>query len=144
MSLSVKLKKGLDIRIKGAAEKILAAEIQSAFYGVKPVDFPGLIPKLNVKPGDKVSAGTPLFHDKISSGNYVHITGQRKSAYPLNRGDRRKLLEIIVEKNGNEFIDFGKSDPPVLSREKIKESFTYFRFVACCKATAISYCCKSS
>ncbi|MBE3138323.1 MAG: NADH:ubiquinone reductase (Na(+)-transporting) subunit A, partial [Actinobacteria bacterium] len=64
MSLSFKLKKGLDIRIRGAAEKIIAAEIQSALYGVKPVDFPGLIPKLNVKPGDKVSAGTPLFHNK--------------------------------------------------------------------------------
>jgi Na+-transporting NADH:ubiquinone oxidoreductase subunit A len=48
MSLSVKLKKGLDIRIRGQAEKILNPELHSERYGVKPVDFPGLTPKLNV------------------------------------------------------------------------------------------------
>ena len=85
------------------------------------MDFPGLTPKLNVKEGDKVLAGSPLFHDKIRpeilftspvSGKVVSIT----------RGDRRKLLEVVVEKEGDEFIDFGKSDPAGLSREKIKET----------------------
>lgn len=120
MSSSVKLKKGLDIKIKGGAEKVLAPEIQSIFYGVKPVDFPGLTPKLNVKTGDKVSAGTPLFHDKIRpeilftspvSGKVVSIT----------RGDRRKLLEIVIEKEGDVFVDFGKTNPEGLGREVIKK-----------------------
>ena len=54
MSLSVKLKKGLDIRLKGQSEKILNPEAESIRYGVKPVDFPGLTPKLNVRVGDKI------------------------------------------------------------------------------------------
>jgi Na+-transporting NADH:ubiquinone oxidoreductase subunit A len=120
MSSSIKLKRGLNIRIEGEAEKIFGADIQSTLYGVKPVDFPGLTPKLDVRPGDSVQAGSPLFHDKVHpeikytspvSGNVLMVT----------RGDRRKLLEVVVEKKGDEYVSFGKSDPSVLSREKIKE-----------------------
>ncbi|MFA5819664.1 MAG: Na(+)-translocating NADH-quinone reductase subunit A [Bacteroidales bacterium] len=121
MSSSVKLKKGLDIRIMGGAEKVLATEVQSTYYGVKPVDFPGLTPKLNVKPGDKVLAGTPLFHDKIHP-EILFTSPVSGEVLSITRGDRRKLLEIVVEKEGDEFIDFGKSDPASLSREKIKET----------------------
>jgi Na+-transporting NADH:ubiquinone oxidoreductase subunit A len=121
MSSSVKLKKGFDIRLKGGAEKVLASEVQSYHYSVKPVDFPGLTPKLNVKPGDKVLAGTPLFHDKIQP-EILFTSPVSGKVHSINRGDRRKLLEIVIEKEGDEFIDFGKSDPAALSREKIKES----------------------
>ena len=121
MSSSVKLKKGLDIRIKGVAEKILAPEIHSSvLYGVKPVDFPGLTPKLDVKPGDKVLAGTPLFHDKLHP-EILFTSPVSGKVLSIVRGDRRKLLEIVIEKDGDEFMDFGKSDPSGLSREKIKE-----------------------
>jgi Na+-transporting NADH:ubiquinone oxidoreductase subunit A len=118
---SIKLNKGLDIRIKGEAEKILAKEIQSTLFAVKPVDFPDLTPKLDVKEGDKVLAGTPLFHDKIHPEvNFTSpVSGKVLS---IVRGDRRKLLEIVVEKEGDNFKDFGKSDPGGLSREKIKET----------------------
>ncbi len=119
MSSSINLKRGLDIRISGTAEKIIVPDVQSALYGVKPVDFPGLTPKLDVKPGDKVLAGSPLFHDKLHpeikftspvSGNVLLVT----------RGDRRKLLEIVVERKGDDFVSFEKGDPSVMSGEKIK------------------------
>jgi Na+-transporting NADH:ubiquinone oxidoreductase subunit A len=121
MSSSVILKKGLDIRIKGAAERTYAGEVQSAHYGVKPTDFPGLTPKLNVREGDEVLAGSPLFHDKIRpeilftspvSGKVVSIT----------RGDRRRLLEVVVEKSGDDFVDFGRVDPAGLTKEKVIET----------------------
>jgi len=121
MSLSVKLKKGFDIRIKGVAERILAADVQSALYGVKPVDFPGLIPKLNVKPGDAVLAGTPLFHDKIRP-EIVFTSPVSGKVVSIIRGDRRKLLEIVVERDGDKYIDYGIADPSGLAREKIKET----------------------
>ena len=120
MSVSVKLKKGFDLRIKGIAEKKLAGEIQSVRYAVKPVDFPGLVPRLAVKPGDKVQAGTPLFIDKLRPE--IKFTSPVSGiVVSSDRGDRRKLLEVVVEKNGNEFIDFGKADPSNLNREQIKE-----------------------
>ncbi len=120
MSLSVNLKRGLDIRMTGKAESILAGEVDSAFYAVKPVDFPGLIPKLNVKPGEIVSAGSPLFHDKIRP-EIIFSSPVSGKVVSVKRGDRRKLLEVVVEKEGNEYIDFGVSDPSLLTREKIKE-----------------------
>ena len=120
MSLSVNLKRGLDIRMTGKADSILAGEVDSALYAVKPVDFPGLIPKLNVKPGDLVSAGSPLFHDKIRP-EIIFSSPVSGKVVSINRGDRRKLLEVVVEKEGNEYLDFGVSDVTLLSREKIKE-----------------------
>jgi len=121
MSSSIKLKKGLDIRVKGEAEKILASEVQSTHYGVKPVDFPGLTPKLDVKQDDKVLAGTPLFHDKLNP-EIVFTSPVSGKVISIVRGDRRKLLEIVIAKEGDDFIDFGKSDPAVLSQEQVKET----------------------
>lgn len=118
MSLSVKLKKGLDIRLKGQAEKILNQEVQSLRYAVKPVDFPGLTPKLDVRIGDKVMAGSPLFHDKMKP-EVVFVSPVSGSVVEIARGDRRKLLEVIVEKDGDDYIDFGKADPTLISREEI-------------------------
>jgi Na+-transporting NADH:ubiquinone oxidoreductase subunit A len=121
MSLSVKLRKGLDIKMTGKAERVIAGEVHSALYGVRPVDFPGLIPKLNVKPGDIVSAGSPLFHNKIRP-EIIFSSPVSGKVVSVIRGDRRKLMEIVVEKNGDGYVDFGVYDPSALSREKIKES----------------------
>lgn len=119
MSVSVKLKKGFDLRIQGIAEKKLAGEIQSVSYAVKPVDFPGLVPRLAVKPGDNVQAGTPLFIDKLRPE--IKFTSPVSGlVIASERGDRRKLLEVVVEKKGDEFVDFGKADPSKINREQIK------------------------
>jgi len=120
MSSSLKLKKGLDIRLKGGAEKVLVSDMQSELYAVKPIDFPGLTPKLDIRPGDKVLAGTPVFHDK-NRPEILFTSPVSGKVRSIIRGDRRKLLEIVIEKEGDEFIDFGKSDPDSLNREKIKE-----------------------
>ncbi len=120
MSITVKLKKGLDIRLKGQAEKVLNPELHSSLYAVKPIDFPGLTPKLNVKTGDKVLAGSPLFHDKLRPEIFFTspVSG---TVTAITRGDRRKLLEVVVEKSDDEYIDFGKADPTAITREAIKE-----------------------
>jgi Na+-transporting NADH:ubiquinone oxidoreductase subunit A len=118
MSRTIRLKKGLDIPLKGAAEKSLAGEINSYRFGVKPIDFPGLIPKLEVKPGDQVKAGSALFHDKLHP-EIKFTSPVSGTVLSVERGERRKMLEITVDKNGIDFIDFGKADPSALTREKI-------------------------
>ncbi|OFY64868.1 MAG: NADH:ubiquinone reductase (Na(+)-transporting) subunit A, partial [Bacteroidetes bacterium RBG_13_43_22] len=40
----------------------------------------------------------------------------------VERGERRKMLEVTVEKNGSDCIDFGKADPALLTRGKIIEN----------------------
>ena len=120
MSKTIHLKKGFDIRIQGAAGKMLAGSADPSKFGVKPIDFPGLIPKLNVKPGDKVQAGTALFHDKIRP-EILFTSPVSGTVLSIERGDRRKMLEVVVEKSGNDYIDFGKADPATMTRNMIKE-----------------------
>jgi Na+-transporting NADH:ubiquinone oxidoreductase subunit A len=120
MSRSIKLKKGFDIRIKGIAATVISHTADPVLFGVKPVDFPGLTPKLNVRPGDKVQSGSPLFHDKLRP-EIVFTSPVSGTVLSVERGDRRKMLEVVVERNGSEQIDFGKADPSSLTRDKIKE-----------------------
>ena len=120
MAVSITLKKGLDIKISGKPEKIFAGDIDPAFYGVKPVDFPGLIPKICVKPGDRVSAGSPLFYNKMNT--VIQFTSPVSGVVrEVVRGDRRKLLEIVVEKKGNNFAEFEKISTENLNRETVRE-----------------------
>jgi Na+-transporting NADH:ubiquinone oxidoreductase subunit A len=119
MTETIKLKRGFDIRLNGEAEKFISNTGEVLFYAVKPTDFPGLIPKLNVKEGDKVLAGTPLFHDK-SNAEIQFTSPVSGKVVAINRGERRALLEVIVEKEGSESINFGKTDPEHSTGDLIK------------------------
>jgi len=120
MSKTIRLKKGFDIRLEGIAEKRLAGPVGSSKFGVRPVDFPGLIPKLDVKPGDEVKAGSPLFHDKLRP-DILFTSPVSGKVISVDRGERRKILQVVIEKSGDGFVDFGKSDPEKLQSEVIRE-----------------------
>jgi Na+-transporting NADH:ubiquinone oxidoreductase subunit A len=120
MSRSIKIKKGFDIPVEGAAEKSISDAPVSKYYGIRPIDFPGLTPRLCVKTGDQVLAGAPLFHDKVRP-EILFTSPVSGTVTAVERGDRRKMLEVIVERTGNESMEFGKVDPNSLSREKVKE-----------------------
>ncbi|MBQ8916727.1 MAG: NADH:ubiquinone reductase (Na(+)-transporting) subunit A, partial [Alistipes sp.] len=64
MSKIITLRKGLDINLAGAAAQQLTELPLAAEYGISPLDFEGVTPKLLVKVGDEVKAGTPLFFSK--------------------------------------------------------------------------------
>ena len=110
----------MDIPLPGKAEKTVSVVASPAFFAVKPVDFPGLVPKLDVRPGDSVKAGSPLFHDKLRPG-ILYTSPVSGTVRSIERGDRRKMLEVVVEKSGDDYVDFGKADPESLSAKKIKE-----------------------
>ncbi|MFT5596801.1 MAG: Na+-transporting NADH:ubiquinone oxidoreductase subunit A, partial [Flammeovirgaceae bacterium] len=64
MSKAIKIKKGADIKLIGKADKTTSAATQSKVFALKPDDFFGTTPKLSVKEGAEVKAGSPLFYDK--------------------------------------------------------------------------------
>ena len=64
MSNVINLKRGLNIRLKGDAVKVLETSFEAVKLALKPTDFPGLLPKILVKAGQEVMAGEPLFFDK--------------------------------------------------------------------------------
>jgi len=119
MSRSIRLKKGFDIRLDGIAQKRLAGTVSPVMFGVKPIDFPGLIPKLEVKPGVEVLAGTPLFHDKLRP-EIKFTSPVSGKIVSVERGDRRKMLEVVIERDGTGSVDFGKADTENISAGQIK------------------------
>ena len=121
MSKTIKIRKGLNLKLKGKAEKTLQTVEQSDFYAIKPPDFPGLVPKLDVKVGHEVKAGSPLFHDKYRE-NVVFASPVSGTVSAINRGERRRILEVVVENDGKqEFVDFGNEGLASLDRNQVKE-----------------------
>ena len=64
--MKITVKKGLDISIKGASEKVMGEADASKLFALKPTDFPNLVPKMLVKEGDAVKCGSPIFCDKYN------------------------------------------------------------------------------
>ena len=96
MAKAIKIKKGLNISIKGSPEDKTTIVSNSSLYAVKPTDFPSLIPKMVVKVGEKVKVGTPIFFDKYrESIQYVSpVSGE---VAEIKRGEKRKILEVIIK-----------------------------------------------
>ena len=65
MSNNIYLKQGLNIPISGVAAQNTKKVVVPDVVAVKPTDFRGLVPKLLVREGDKVLAGTPVLADKM-------------------------------------------------------------------------------
>ncbi len=106
MSDIIRLRKGLNIRLKGKAEKILMPEMPVNLYCIQPSDFPGLVPQLEVKEGDMVAAGTTLFHDKMAP-DVKYASPVSGKVLEVIRGDKRVIQGILVEQQGKERVDFG-------------------------------------
>ena len=58
------VKRGLDLPMDGAAEKTLGSVNMPQLFRIVPDHYAGITPKLSVKAGERVKAGSPLFHDK--------------------------------------------------------------------------------
>ncbi len=119
MSKLIKIRKGLDIRLKGKAEKILIKAENAELYAVKPIDFLYIRPKLTVNVGDFVKAGTVLFYNKfLPDVRFTSpVSGTVKA---INRGERRVIHEVVIESDKViQYETFLKADPATLSKELI-------------------------
>jgi len=122
MSNNIYLKKGLDLPINGTAAQNTKKVIVPDVVAVKPTDFRGLVPKLLVREGDKVLAGTPVLADKMSQ-NILFASPVSGTVAEVVRGEKRKLLEVRIKADANqEYVDFGVKKVSSLSAEQIKES----------------------
>ncbi|MBW6490871.1 MAG: Na(+)-translocating NADH-quinone reductase subunit A [Lentimicrobium sp.] len=118
MPKTIKLFKGLNIRIKGAAEKTLTA-LTPKTYAIKPTDFIGVFPRMLVKEGDTVMAGSPLFIDKYRD-NIKFTSPVSGVVSEIKRGDKRLLMEVRIEADGkNSQVNFVPADPGKLTKEEI-------------------------
>ena len=96
MSKNIKLCKGLDIKLVGKAEARLENAPMAKSYAVSPLDYENVTPKLLVKVGDKVEAGSALFFDK-NNPRILFTSPVSGVVSAINRGEKRKLLNIAIE-----------------------------------------------
>ena len=96
MSTDIKIRKGLQLKLKGAASNIIKRAPQTNIYALKPTDFHGVFPKLLVKEGQSVKAGEPLFYSKYQDKiKFVSpVSGTLKE---VQRGAKRKILNLFIE-----------------------------------------------
>lgn len=121
MSETIKLRKGLNIKLQGGARPEVETLPLPLKVALKPTDFQGLTPKLKVKADDLVKAGDALFFDKYHPEiQYTAPVGGK--VVSVNRGERRKILEIVIETDAKAgSVDFKKADPKTLSGDEVKE-----------------------
>lgn len=110
MANVIKLRKGLDINLKGKpAPEILRVD-EPEVYALMPADFTGIMPKVTVHEGDAVKAGEPLFVDKNHPEvNFVSpVSG---TVLGVDRGERRRVLSIRVQADSRqEYVEFERPD----------------------------------
>ncbi len=109
--MKIKLKKGLDIKLEGAVEAFSPVEVAPELCAVSPEDFPGFMPKVDVKEGDNVFVGTALMHDKNDDATCL-VSPVSGTVTAVERGERRKVLKIVVKPDGKQqAVGFDLSTP---------------------------------
>lgn len=119
MSKYIKIKRGLNIKLVGEADKIISDLPLPETFAIKPSSFIGVTPALLVKQGDEVQAGTPLFSDKNNEAIKFcsPVSGE---VIDIIRGEKRKMLEVkILADKEIDYAAFNKANPADLSREDV-------------------------
>lgn len=93
---TIKLKRGLDIPFEGAAALTLGSVRRPEVFHIVPDHFAGITPKLDVKVGDQVKAGSPLFHDKAFE-ELLFTSPVSGKVVDIVRGERRKVMSIDIQ-----------------------------------------------
>ena len=120
MSKDIRIKKGLDIKLIGVAEKKTTNSSQSSVYAVKPEDFHGITPKLVAKEGAEVKAGDTLFYSK-SDERILFPSPVSGKVTEVIRGARRKVLAVKIAADATQvYKDFGAKDADAMSAEEVK------------------------
>ncbi|MFA5297357.1 MAG: Na(+)-translocating NADH-quinone reductase subunit A [Lutibacter sp.] len=120
MSKGIHIKKGLDIKLKGEAQKVTENAITSDVYTLKPEDFHSIIPKLSVKIGTQLKAGEAVFYNKANEEMKFPspVSGE---VIDIIRGEKRKILAIKIKADREQqFFDFGVKDSKTMKAEEIK------------------------
>ena len=120
MSKDIRIKKGLDIKLVGVAEKNTTKSSQSSVYAVKPEDFHGITPKLVAKEGAEVKAGDTLFYSK-SDERILFPSPVSGKVTEVIRGARRKVLAVKIAADATQvYKDFGAKDADAMSADEVK------------------------
>jgi len=121
MSKDIKIRKGLNIKLKGEAEKTLSKAPRSRTFAIRPKDFHLIIPKMVVKEGAKLKAGDVLFYSKANE-SIKFVSPVSGTLAKIERGAKRVINELIIEADAEDtFKDYGILNPEAADAKVIRE-----------------------
>ncbi len=125
MANVIKLRKGLDVNLKGKANlETMLTKIEGQFALV-PDDFYGMKPKVVVKEGETVKVGDALLVDK-NHPEVKFVSPVSGTVALVERGERRKVMSVRVDADGKQTAkSFDEKDPLKLLLES--GLFGFFR-----------------
>ncbi|MBR1800116.1 MAG: Na(+)-translocating NADH-quinone reductase subunit A [Bacteroidaceae bacterium] len=125
MANVIKLRKGLDVNLKGKASLETMQTKVEGRYALVPDDFYGMKPKVVVMEGDAVKVGDALFVDK-NHPEVKFVSPVSGTVALVERGERRKVMSVRVDADGKqEAKTFTEKDPLKLLLES--GLFGFFR-----------------
>ncbi len=95
MSRDIRIKKGLNINLVGAAEPSTSKAVSSNVYVINLDDFHGLTPKMLLKEGQEVKAGEALFYNK-NNRDMLFVSPVSGELVEIERGARRRILKLKI------------------------------------------------
>ncbi|MGB5269277.1 Na(+)-translocating NADH-quinone reductase subunit A [Eudoraea sp.] len=117
MSKDIRIKKGLNINLVGAAEQNTSKAALSNVYAINLLDFHGIMPKMLVKQGAEIKAGEPLFYSKDNQ-DMLFASPVSGELIDITRGARRKILTIkILADKTQDYMEHPKMKPDADSEE---------------------------
>jgi Na+-transporting NADH:ubiquinone oxidoreductase subunit A len=110
MSKDIKIKKGLDIKLVGEADKTVEKAIVSNFCTIRPEDFHSVTPKLVAKEGATLQAGDVIFYDK-SNENVKFVSPVSGTVVEVQRGPKRRIDAVKIQADKTQvYKEFGVYD----------------------------------
>lgn len=110
MSKDIRIKKGLNIKLVGEAEKTTENAIVSNTCTIRPEDFHSITPKLVAKEGAKVKAGDTLFYNKENEA-MKFVSPVSGEVVEVQRGPKRRIDGIKINADKTQvYAEHGKFD----------------------------------
>ncbi|WP_299535086.1 Na(+)-translocating NADH-quinone reductase subunit A [Ulvibacterium sp.] len=95
MSKDIRIKKGLNINLVGAAEQTISKAVLSNVYALNLDDFHGITPKMLVKEKAEIKAGEALFYNK-NREDMLFVSPVSGELIEIERGARRRILTLKI------------------------------------------------
>lgn len=116
----IKIKKGLDLPIKGAPEQTISDGNTATRVAILGEEYVGMRPTMHIQVGDTVKKGQVLFEDKKNPG--VKFTAPAAGeVVEVNRGAKRVLQSVVIKINGNDSVAFDKIAADKIAGSKREE-----------------------
>ena len=120
MAKNIRIAKGLDIKLIGAAQKTTSKAASSNTYSLRLEDFHGITPKMLVKEGAELKAGEPLFYNKQEEA-MKFVSPVSGELVEIVRGARRRILSLkILADKDQQYLEHQPLDPQQADAVQIK------------------------